>query len=338
VSVQTDGGTGGLRAIQSTALYALEDVRAYIPATHKAMLAVRMRDELAIIATLGFGEDRDLVGCIIPLGDGFIGWAAASGGPQIRANMEYSPPDTPSLTDAERSLAAKSGMVLGVGEGDGSFVLSALVCHGEYVFSREDMSALMTVGNAWRDRLEKALATGGSLEWLESLLPADVQEPPEAEATAEPAGAAAAQPSRSDYTDQDLDVLLSVFGLDVTTKNKEVARVLKADVGEFVQRDVRDIFGAPGPTPADQPAQPASAEPPRPAEEASQTPVESATPDAPGGGESYTTEDVGRVLSVFGIKVNAADTPFSRALGIDVGDIFKPPPDHPETHGGEGQA
>jgi hypothetical protein len=303
---------------------ALEDVRAHIPAIHKAMVAVRVGQQLVIAATLGCSEDRDPVGSVVSLSDGFIGWVAASGKPQIRPNMDFVPAGAPPLTAAESSLAARSAIATVVGEDGGSFLLSGLICHGFYVFVLEDLDMLSQTAEGWRDQLEQALADDGSQAWLRSVL-GPAPEPAPGDRPAQPVQPPMSLPA--DYTAQDVDVLLSVFGLDITTRNPYVAKVLKADVAELAGRDVRDLIPGPNPGPAASTEGTHGAAPAG----ASQTPeapqsTQAVQPVQPAqAADRFSSDDVGRVLSVFGIQVKTTDSPFSRALASDVGSFFKKP-------------
>jgi hypothetical protein len=297
---------------------ALEDARSRLSSSHKAILLVGRNGRFVVAASIGAANEQALLGAVMSEGEGFLGWAAGTGEPHIRANLRYVPPGAPEPTELEKSLEARSAVAVPfqmIGELRG--VMAAYVCHGFNVFVLEDLDALAHVAREWAGRLSEAMLEEDSEQWLRAVLPEPQVEEEAIAAADAPAGAADAGPADvpADYTAQDMDVLLSVFGVDLTTKNPQVAKALKADVGDLMRRDVRDLFS---PKPA-APAAEASARPADgpPAAAPAELPTES-----PDGGEHYSKDDVGRVLSVFGIKVNAPDSALSRALSADVGAIL----------------
>lgn len=306
---------------------ALEDVRAALPSAHKELVLVQHDGYLLVVASRGHSEEEALYGSRIALAEGFLGWAAVNGEPQIRANLQYVPPDAPPLTDVEKRLQAKSGICAPIDLVDGGFALfAAFVCHGFNVFVLEDLDRLSETARDWADRLGDAAREQESQRWLEQHVPA----PAPASADPHPAGDAAGgeeEMAAGDYTPQDVEVLLSVFGVDLTTKSPGVARVLKADVGEVMRRDVRDLFKTPASeAAADQPA-PDAEEPSAAADEAAPA-ADGARADDAGGApsqpdpEHLSRDDVGQVLSVFGIELKAGDTPLTRALSRDMGSLL----------------
>lgn len=326
----------------------LEDVRASLQSTHKALLMARRDDVLVLSAALGIAGEDALRGEGIALGDGFLGWVAASGMGQVRANVQFVPPGAPPLASLEVGLNAKSALAVPfLSNGDVVGLVAVYVCHGFSVFTLEDLDSLERVVGPWTDRYMTALTDEESQQWLTACAApfGPTPETPDVQ-TGEGAGGDIDE-AGSDYTAQDVEVLLSVFGMDLTTKSPDAARVLKADVGdilradvgEFMRRDVKDVFsanasrgsGAPsvGEPPADQVDESgseaaglaaASAADPGPPEGWGSGPMPETEKGT--GEEHYSTEEVGRILSVFGVKVNAGDSALTRALGADVGDIL----------------
>lgn len=284
---------------------ALEDIRAALPASHKQLLLVQHDGYLVVAASRGHSEEDAIYGESLALGDGFLGWAAETGEPQIRANLQYVPPETPGLTSIEKRLQAKSAIGAPVDLGGFGFaMMAAYVCHGFNVFMLEDLDKLVEAAGEWADRLGEAVSEPESQQWLAQQTPA----PPAPEESSDARDAVDGEPAQptDDYTAQDVEVLLSVFGVDLTTKDRALARVLKADVGEVLRRDVRDVFKPATETGADTSAVPEQ--------------VDGAGAPDP---EHLTKDDVGRVLSVFGVRVKTGDSPFARALSQDVGSLLK---------------
>lgn len=304
----------------------LEDVRADLPSTHKALLLVRSHDRLVVTSTIGCASDQDLRGASIAVGEGFAGWTVQTGTGQARANLEHVPPGTPQLSELERSLDGKSAIAAGSGCGDARFALVAFVCLGFHVYVLEDLDRLEAIADRWSCELSESIQDAACQEWLEACV-APYGAPPQAalrEALAADHASAGVEAPPDDYTAQDVEVLLSVFGMDLTTKNPTIARVLKtdvkdilkADVGEFLQRDLRDAFAPSSPVPGPPPPSVA----PEPASGPDEAPgAENAAPE-----ESdlhYSSDEVSQILSVFGVAVKAGDSPVTRVLGADLGDL-----------------
>lgn len=299
---------------------ALEDARSRLPSSHKAILLIGRGGHFAVAAGVGIADEQHLLGALIGRGEGFLGWAVETGEPQIRANLRYVPPGAPEPTELEKSLEARSAVAIPFQVmGDMTGVMAAYVCHGFNVFVLEDLDTLSGVARDWAGRLAEAMLEEDSQAWLSAQLPEPRQEPGAIARGGEAGGAADTadvQDAPADYTAQDMEVLLSVFGVDLTTKNPQVAKALRADVGELMRRDVRELFGGrDGASSADAVSRP----PDGPAAEPEAEP----TAQSPDDSEHYSKDDVGRVLSVFGVQVKAPDGALSRALSADVGAILK---------------
>lgn len=281
----------------------LDDVQASVPASHKQFLLVQQAGYLVVTASRGQSAEHDLTGATLAVGEGFLGEAARTGKPQIRANLKYVPPGAPPLTDIENSLAAKSAICVPlVQPASGLALIAAYVCHGANIFVLEDLDKLAEVCASWADRLDDAAAHEESMRWLAQWLPAP-----------EPA---------ADYTVQDVEVLLTVFGVDLTTRNQALAHALKMDVGEFLRRDVRDVFKAPAEVEQKNAPAGQSGSRRRPwLQRRTRREPDPAPPDP----EHLSEQDVGRVLSVFGVKVTTTDNTLSRALSQDLGSLLRKP-------------